>query len=69
MWADAGSWICLIVVGVIAALSERCRTKRYGGYTDPIKVRVRFGTYGIRRKRLEDGLYDKDGRINRNWKP
>ena len=70
MWEDIIPCAFMIVVIIVVALIDRRKSSRYGGYTDPVKIRVSvFRMNGIHGKHPEDGLYDKDGRINRNWKP
>ena len=70
IWEDVIPCAFMIVVIIAAALLDRRKSRRYGGYTDPVKIRVSFlRTDGFRRKRPEDGLYDDDGKINRHWKP
>jgi len=64
------SWGIGLVLLLAAIFGARRKSRRYGGYIDPVKIRFSpLVTRGFRRKRPEDGLYDDDGRINRHWKP
>lgn len=70
IWEDVIPCAFMIAVILAAAFFDRRRSGRYGGYTDPVKIRFSpVIRKGICRKRPEDGLYDDDGRINRHWKP
>ena len=71
MGEDIVGLVIMIAAVVCTALAARRKKARYGGYSDPMKIRFSpFITTGFRRKRPEeDDLYDDDGRINRHWKP